>query len=186
MPTLIFQIGKFFLQCLWFFLPIGFANMAPVFARKINFLNVPVDFGYSIAHKRIFGDHKTWRGILAGVLIGECVFLLQRFLEQYPVFTALHFTSYQTLPWYFGALIGFGAVFGDLIKSFFKRRKNIAAGTSWIPFDQIDYILGGLIFSLIVVRIPLSAWLTILILGFLLHIATNHIGFWLGIREQRW
>jgi len=43
--------------------------------------------------------------------------------------------------------ICFGALIGDIIKSFFKRRIGKKRGQDWIPFDQIDFILGVLFFS---------------------------------------
>ena len=47
------------ISCLYFLLPAGFANMAPVFAKKINFLRYPVDFGLKLRGRRIFGKNKT-------------------------------------------------------------------------------------------------------------------------------
>ena len=43
--------------------------------------------------------------------------------------------------------ICFGALGGDVIESFFKRRAGRNRGEDWIPFDQIDFILGVLFFS---------------------------------------
>jgi len=36
---------------------------------------------------------------------------------------------------------------GDIIESFFKRRIGKKRGESWVPFDQLDFILGVLLFS---------------------------------------
>ena len=43
--------------------------------------------------------------------------------------------------------ICFGALLGDIIESFFKRRIGKKRGEDWIPFDQIDFILGVFFFS---------------------------------------
>ena len=57
------------LQVLYFFAPAYFANMAPVFARgHFATLAVPIDGGRRWRGRRILGDHKTWRGIVAGVV----------------------------------------------------------------------------------------------------------------------
>ena len=45
--------------------------------------------------------------------------------------------------------ICFGALIGDIIESFFKRRVGIERGKNWIPFDQLDFILGVLFFSFV-------------------------------------
>ena len=46
--------------------------------------------------------------------------------------------------------ICFGALFGDIIESFFKRRMGRNRGEDWIPFDQLDFILGVLFFSFLI------------------------------------
>jgi len=43
--------------------------------------------------------------------------------------------------------ICFGALMGDIIASFFKRRIGKDRGQDWIPVDQLDFILGVLFFS---------------------------------------
>jgi len=45
------------------------------------------------------------------------------------------------------ASICFGALIGDIVESFFKRRIGKVRGQDWIPFDQLDFILGALFFS---------------------------------------
>ena len=46
--------------------------------------------------------------------------------------------------------ICFGALLGDIVESFFKRRVGRKRGENWIPFDQLDFILGVLFFSFVV------------------------------------
>ncbi|OGY81649.1 MAG: hypothetical protein A3F54_01125 [Candidatus Kerfeldbacteria bacterium RIFCSPHIGHO2_12_FULL_48_17] len=176
------------LKSLWFFLPIGVANMAPVLVKNwFPFLGRPIDGGRRLGGQPLFGSHKTWRGLLAAVVCGEIIFLLQRYLVlRFPdSFASLTFTDYAKLSLWSGALMGGGAILGDLIKSFFKRRVGKTSGSRWIPFDQIDYIIGGLAAASIITRVPGEVWATLLITGFLLHILTNHIGFWLGMREDK-
>src|SRR5690348_3806602 len=69
------------LRALWFLLPAGAANMAPVFAHKpLPSWNMPVDFNCTLRGQRLFGSHKTWRGMAAGAAAGALTFLLQRML----------------------------------------------------------------------------------------------------------
>ena len=56
------------LQSLFLFLPAAVANMMPVLVKDIRFLRGSVDFGLTIHGKRVFGDHKTWRGFFFGIL----------------------------------------------------------------------------------------------------------------------
>jgi CDP-diglyceride synthetase len=39
---------------------------------------------------------------------------------------------------------------GDAVKSFFKRRLGITPGKSWFPFDQLDFVLGAILFVSII------------------------------------
>ena len=53
---------KDILFALWFFLPAGIANAAPVFANKIpnsDWLAKPMDFGKHLRQRRIFQSDRT-------------------------------------------------------------------------------------------------------------------------------
>ena len=86
----------------------------------------------------------------------------------------------------FGLLMGFGALTGDLIKSFFKRRIGIKPGGKFIPFDQTDFVVGALVFIIPVFGFNWKIFLTSLVLSFILHIIVNHISFYLKIRNEKW
>lgn len=173
----------------WFFLPAGIANMTPVFAAHIPFLkkySYPLDFYKKINGKRIFGDHKTIRGIILGIFMGIVSVLLQQYLySQFSLLRDISWLNYSnTQPLILGGLLGLGALSGDLFKSFLKRQLNITEGSSWIPFDQLDYIFGGLIFSSLYVSLSIKTYLVIIALYFALHILTTIIGFHLRLKEQ--
>ncbi|USN53187.1 MAG: CDP-archaeol synthase [Candidatus Nomurabacteria bacterium] len=174
------------LSSFWLLLPMGVANMFPIFAVKLfPRSNWPVDFGAYFHGQPLFGSHKTYRGILAGVLGAVLTFWLQRFLYlKYTWVQDISLFSYTSQSLSFGALLGFGALAGDLLKSFFKRRVNIAPGQSWFPFDQIDYIVGGIAFGAFVYLPSLSHMFTMLALGFALHLLVTWIGEGTGIRER--
>jgi len=129
------------IKIMWFMMPAFFATMMPVFVRKSNFLNAPIN-------KTIFGKNKTYRGFFFGIITSIIIIFLQMLLYQYPFFQGLSLIDYSTSNFILiGFLMGFGALFGDLIKSFFKRRFNIKSGKSWVPFDQIDYVIGTILFT---------------------------------------
>jgi len=180
----------FLLRCLYFMLPAYLANMAPVFAQKLGvlkFLARPVDGGKTWKGKPIFGAHKTWRGFVVGILAAIVTAWLQGFFYSWNSFRAISFIDYSTVNlWTLGFLFGFGALFGDLVKSFFKRRINLAPGAPWIPFDQLDFVVGALIF---VAPIYFPSWpavVVILLVSFILHVLTNNLGYLLKIKNTRW
>lgn len=135
-----------YVEALWLILPAGFANMSPVLAEKIfPEWNLPVDLNHKWKKKEIFGSHKTYRGLISGLIAGFLVFFLQQ--KAYalsPLVRSLSLIDYSALPTAFGAWLGLTALLGDLLKSFFKRRLTIAPGRPWIPFDEIDWIAGAL------------------------------------------
>ena len=179
----------FLLRCLYFFLPAFIANMTPTFAWRagiLKFLEKPIDFGKKFQGKPIFGPHKTWRGAILGVLSAIVMAFFQRKLWQYSFFQNLSFFNYQEINVFLlGFLLGFGAILGDCISSFFKRRKGIAPGSPWIPFDQISFVIGAFVLTFLFFKIPILAWFWILFLSFFLHILVNQIGFYLGINKSR-
>lgn len=174
-------------KCIYFAIPMGFANMAPVLTKNyFKFLAVPVDFNKTINSKPIFGSHKTFRGIIMAVIFSLAFFYLQKFLYQFNFFHNLSLLDYNQYGVLMGFLMGLGAIMGDLIKSFFKRRVNIKPGKSWIPFDQIDFVVGGLIAVSFVYGFTLKLAVALVLIAFFSHILFNHIGYWLGLQKGKW
>jgi CDP-2,3-bis-(O-geranylgeranyl)-sn-glycerol synthase len=135
------------LETLWYFLPALIANIAPIVATRFNWLSTwhrPLDGGRVVGGHRILGDNKTVRGLLFAVTFGSIVGLTQAGLYSNPDIQAISImplpTALAGIGW--GALLGLGAMLGDALKSFFKRRFGIAAGASWKPWDQIDVVIG--------------------------------------------
>ncbi len=140
-----------YIEALWLILPAGFANMSPVLGEKIfPDWNMPIDLRRTWKGSEIFGSHKTYRGLISGIIAGFLVFFLQQ--KAYELSSSVRSFSlidYAALPTAFGAWLGLTALLGDLVKSFFKRRLAIAPGRPWIPFDEMDWIAGALVGILI-------------------------------------
>jgi len=179
---------KTILFSFWFFLPAGCANMAPILAAKIpllSHLSYPIDFYKTHAHKRVLGDHKTIRGLISGILVGILVAYLQNSLySRFIFFHSFLPAYYQYLsPAILGGLLGFGALTGDIGKSFLKRRMSINPGKSWFLFDQLDYIIGGFLMSLLYVKLSLIVYVIAFVMWFFLHIIVSFIGFLFGLKD---
>lgn len=168
-----------YLTVLLFFLPAGISNMAPVIANKIPILNkwdTPMDFGIKYKGVRLFGDNKRWRGILFGTLVAGLTAVIINKLS--------HETAQNYPPFYVGCALGFGALLGDAVESFFKRIRGINPGSSWFPFDQLDYIAGGLLFAYPFAPLPVREIIAVVVVYFSLHIATAYIGYMLGLKDK--
>jgi CDP-2,3-bis-(O-geranylgeranyl)-sn-glycerol synthase len=146
----------------------------------------PIDFGKTWSDgKRIFGDGKTFRGffggVMSGILVGSILILLQYFLNLEPIHTPLSVI-----------LLATGALLGDLIKSFFKRRLDKKRGESWLIADQYDLVAGAFALLLIVYPEWVWTWITpavavwIVVITPLLHRGVNIIGYLLGVKDVPW
>lgn len=160
---------------LWFFLPAGVANVTPILVAKAPLLrdwNTPIDFGKSWRGARILGDHKTWRGLVCGVIAGTVVVILQPI-----IWDASYFGSSILALLALGAALSLGALAGDALKSFFKRRMSVPSGKSWFPFDQLDYIAGGLLLSLPIVSLTFSQYVSVILTWFGMHLLFSYLGY---------
>jgi CDP-2,3-bis-(O-geranylgeranyl)-sn-glycerol synthase len=140
------------LQALWIVIPVYVANASAVIVGG----GLPVDFGKTWRDgRRILGDGKTWRGLLSGTFLGmtagfglvvaaefiattEYGFLGLSDFGRFPVMIPIMFS------------LCFGALVGDMAESFVKRRIGKQRGEDWIGFDQLDFIVGALVFSFLI------------------------------------
>lgn len=152
----------------------------------------PLDLGRNFLDgRRIFGDSKTFRGFILGGIFGVGVGLIQNAaLELIPAHQPELMLPRFELPALF--CLGFGAMSGDLIKSFFKRRLGKAPGQPWPLADQLDFVLGAWGFSYLFSRdwflgnFSLGIMLIVLVITPGLHLGTNLIGYKLGKKKVPW
>lgn len=160
----------------WFFLPVGVANCSPIIAAKIPFLqkfSYPIDCYQTFRGKRIFGDHKTIRGLIVGILSAITTVVIQQYLHKVDIVN----------PIFFGTACAIGALGGDMTKSFFKRQLCITSGNRWFPFDQIDYIIGGILTTSFFVTLSFFEYTIIVVVWFVLHIIFSKIGYFLKLKS---
>lgn len=180
---------KIIAETLWLFLPAIAANMTPVLFARYNWLsslNKPLDGYQTWRGRRLLGDNKTVRGLILGITAGLLVGLIQFYASRLPVFSNISLIDYSSLivALTTGGLLAFSALAGDAIKSFFKRQLNIAPGRPWVPFDQIDFIIGAFLISVLFASLTLAHLLTALtLIGFGSYL-TSHIGIALNIKKS--
>jgi CDP-2,3-bis-(O-geranylgeranyl)-sn-glycerol synthase len=183
---------------IWLMIPAYIANpMAVVFGG-----GTPIDYGKNFYDgRRILGDGKTIRGLIAGTACGLVAGLIQIILA--PVLAAsglfgsldifqssLNAYTFNTIHVVF--LMALGALLGDSAESFIKRRINLKRGAMFPVADQLDFVVGAWILTYILA----SAWfiiyfdmriiITVLIITPLLHITTNIIGYLLKLKKEPW
>ena len=175
----------------WFLLPAYVANpMAVVFGG-----GTPMDFGRTLRDgRRLLGDGKTWRGFVGGIASGFVVGLVLQSIASL-VNPRLSFGEWPGVLGIF-VLLPFGALLGDLLGAFIKRRLGLARGAKAPGLDQYDFLIGT--FLVLLLATP-SWWLArfwigdaIWGLGFIilitpfLHRVVNVIGFRWGHKREPW
>ncbi len=177
------------LLVIWLFLGAAASNVAPVLASRVPILKTwqtPLDGGLIFRGKRLFGKNKTWRGLISGMVVATVILALQQFsaktFEWNIEVNGLQFTELPTL--LLGPLLGLGPLVGDAIESFFKRQVGIAPGKSWFPFDQIDYIIGGIVFTWPIIPLTSLQYVWIFIIGFGGHLLISYLGYLVNLKDK--
>ena len=148
----------------------------------------PIDLGKRWSDgRKVFGDGKTYRGFLGGMFCGILAGLVEIWVWSSFNLTALPRQTLLSI-----ALLAAGALLGDLVKSFFKRRLSKERGESWPLADQYDLVIGSFVLILLVypqwlfenITLPVAAW--IVIITPILHRVVNIIGYYIGVKEVPW
>lgn len=185
------EIIAIIIQAIWLIFPAYVANASAVIVGG----GKPIDSGRMYKDgKRLLGDGKTWRGLLGGTLFGITVGLGMMVLLKYGQnllsFPLTNFGGYPFMLLFFFTLC-FGALMGDIIESFFKRRIGKERGEDWFVLDQLDFIVGALVLTISVSflvahfypqegnwfmsTVTLQHILIIVIVTPFVHIATNYV-----------
>jgi CDP-2,3-bis-(O-geranylgeranyl)-sn-glycerol synthase len=137
--------------------------------------------------RRLLGDGKTYRGLVLGILAGVLVGCMQLLVQMGDFSDVLPRQTLLTV-----VTLASGALLGDLVKSYFKRRRGMEKGEEWPVADQYDLVAGALLLTLAAapswvltyVTLPVLFW--ILVLTPLLHRAANLVGYSLGLKDVPW
>ena len=181
---------------LWIMGPAYIANSVAVLTGG----KYPIDQGRTLSDgNRILGDGKTWSGLLGGTLggimfgiildSGDGRMALERLTGEEHVQSL-----WSENPAIVFFLLSFGALFGDMAASFYKRRQNLLRGDKFAILDMYDFIFMSLLLCIIFQRDWLLSWIldgwaplfTVLILTPFLHRGVNIIGYNIGVKNEPW
>jgi CDP-2,3-bis-(O-geranylgeranyl)-sn-glycerol synthase len=152
-----------------FIFPAYCANATPVLAGG----GLSMDFGKNFFDgRRIFGKNKTFRGFFFGFTIGVLVGLMEYWAFGFPLL--------------FCFLSPLGALLGDLTGAFLKRRLNIAPGGLLPVVDQVDFVVGALVFSLPLGIVSWQLAVTVLLVTPPIHLFTNFVAYKLKLKSNPW
>ena len=151
-----------------------------------------LDLGLSIRGRRIFGDHKTWRGLMINVVFCTLGTMTHAWLQNKGYLPPwLLLLDYRKDGYLVGILLGLGMTLGELPNSFLKRRLEIPPGkrkkgllgVAFFLFDQVDLAIGIWVFLFFLIRPSLLLVLWSFLLTIVLHMAISSVGYLLGMHK---
>jgi CDP-archaeol synthase len=187
-----------------------YVSVAPViFAGVLNMvwcttslaprLNRPLD-NHAVLRdgRRVFGDNKTWKGLLGMVVLGAVAFVLWSLVLQgtsLGEWDLFHQRHAATLPFdvLVGALLGVTYALFELPNSFLKRRLDISPGKEavgprkwlFVILDQLDSVLGVTVVLALLATVTPLFLLGLVLVGAVTHILVNMALFAVGLRRNR-
>ncbi|MCI4366709.1 MAG: CDP-archaeol synthase [Thermoplasmata archaeon] len=183
------------IEVLWVLIPMYIASATATIPRGRG---PPMDLGHIWRSdgRRILGPSKTWGGFFFGSLFALPFALLEAGLvlaapPSLQIVPSYGATLVAAVP--VGLLLTFGAMSGDALGSFLKRRMGRESGARTVLLDQLPFVLlpigiGLILFPATFVPAFLSleglAWLLVYTVA--LHAAFNWVGYWVGLKKVPW
>jgi len=185
-----------FFVVMWIMGPAYIANSVAVLTGG----KFPIDQGKILSDgNRLLGDGKTWSGLIGGTLGGIAFGIILNSDKGYTTLENLTGEKFQQELWgnnplLVFTLLSFGALFGDISASFYKRRQNLKRGDKFALLDMYDFIFMTLLLCFIFQNSWLMSWILdswsplfiILFLTPILHRGVNIIGYKIGVKNEPW
>lgn len=173
------------LIAIWAMLPAYIPNNVAVLAGGGR----PIDGGRTLGDgKRLLGDGKTWRGTAVGTTAGVIVALGLNGIHPFVSDTI----GIDPFPITAAVSLAFGAMLGDILASFLKRRTGRERGAAFPGIDQLDFVVVSLVLTAIVATgwfletFTLPVLVAVFVLTPLLHVSTNIIAYVFGLKDEPW
>lgn len=171
---------------LWAMLPAYVPNNAAVLFGG----GPPLDGGRTLGGRRLLGDGKTWRGTAAGIGAGIAIAGVLNLVR--PVVAAALAVTLVGFPFVAALGLAAGAMLGDVVASFLKRRLDRKRGAAFPGLDQLDFVVGALVFAGLFApawtraAFPLPALAVVAVATPLLHLGTNAGAYVVGLKSEPW
>lgn len=203
------SVSQYVAQAFWLAAPValtGILHMVVVKKDLFRALKVPIDGGATLGGERIFGDNKTWRGLVFMIAGSAALGALQGVLGgpwaertgAAPLdFSAPARAGRDALGLAAGyalvnAVLGLGYALGELPNSFVKRRIGIdpgktsrgALGGAFLVVDQADSVVAALGIAALAFSIAWQVFVAGVIALTLLHLVINAALYFGGLRKN--
>jgi len=145
------------------------ANGSPVVIRWLfkHRFDLAIDLGQSLPDgQRIFGDSKTWRGLVAAVLLTAAAAYLMGYSPQTGMSVALY------------------AMLGDLVSSFIKRRLSMPASSMAPLLDQVPESFLPALMLKDTFNLDIMAVIVLVLIFIILELLLSRILYRWGLRKK--
>ena len=174
-------------DALWFIMPAYVANFIPVTVSKIKFFecyNKPIDGNRRLFGVRLLGGGKTWRGLVMGITAGTLTGLIQIIIQP-----EIHIKNLNLplMSVQLAFMMSTGALFGDIVASFVKRRIGMRRGDPAPLLDQLDFVFGAIFFSwLLLGRINYDRFYVLIVITPGIHLLANFVAWVWKLKRRPW
>ena len=147
----------------------------------------PVDFGFKVRGRRLFGENKTLRGFV--VMVPATALAFCAWSSVWSGLWPLSRLGFAGL----GLVAGLGFMLGELPNSALKRQLDVPPGQAprhplWkllsALLDRVDSLLGSLLSMQLFVSVPARSWLLCLLLGPAIHALFSLALYRLGVKGR--
>jgi CDP-2,3-bis-(O-geranylgeranyl)-sn-glycerol synthase len=167
------------LDLLLFLLPIYIANSSPVVLGG----GAPLDLGMDFPdRKRILGDGKTIRGFVGGIMAGTLAGGLCALFYHSPFFMT------QSMQFFAAFVLSSGALCGDALGSFIKRRVGVDSGKPFL-LDTMMFLIVAMALMIPFASVSLFDPMNLLFflaLTLVLHPFMNMVANRVGLKKVPW
>ncbi len=171
-------------EATWLILPAYAANgLVPLFRGKRR-----LDFGKNfIDGQPILGQGKTVEGLIFGALIGALIGLVEMLAFPYLPWSLseVPLTLVVMTP-VMGFMLGLGALAGDSAGSFVKRRLKLKRGQKAPLLDQLDFLIGAMLFAAILAPMRIEWFILMAVLTPIFHYTACVIAYRLRLKREPW
>ena len=182
-------------------IPVIFAGILVMLWCKLPILKPlarPIDNGKNFTDgRRIFGDNKTWKGLLGYVIFNIIFAVIWGFvckntsLGEYNFFYQNHENT-LAFNLLIGFLLGLGYALFELPNSFLKRRLDITPGKTvsgvskvfFVFLDQADSIFGVAFVVWLFYPLGILLYLAYVLVGAVTHILINMMLYFMHLRKN--
>jgi len=178
---------------IWLMLPAYIANSSAALLGGGS----PIDGGLTMHDgRRVLGEGKTYRGLVFGTGCGVAVGIAQMVIRA-PLDDTLPDVAIPAFGYGWDGVpivftLSFGALLGDVVASFFKRRAGLGRGSPLPIIDQLDFVAGAWVLTVIFAhswffqQFTPRVMLAVILITPLLHVVANVLGYLIGKKQVPW